>query len=202
MTSETRAYTTRQQQYLTMVGGAGHQSAVEIIGNLERELAAKDAELAAMRETMLRMGDAYEQSRAQVVRLHDCLYAISNYPEAYKELAIKAKEILASLPEQSARDANVLRAAPVLCSLLSLLALLLWPCWYLYKTSRQPKCRGPDLNPLNNLKPLIVHTEPQAKMFTRQDKESGIKRTWKVGDEYWQVYRGGGMTRIKAGEEK
>lgn len=53
------------------------------------------------------------------------------------------------------------------------------------------------MNPLANLKPLVVHTKPQAAMFTRQDKERGIKRTWKVGDKYWLVYHGLGMVRIK-----
>lgn len=56
------------------------------------------------------------------------------------------------------------------------------------------------MNPLANLKPLIVHTELQAKIFTRLDKGNGLKREWKVGDKYWQVYYGDGMVRIREGE--
>ena len=53
---------------------------------------------------------------------------------------------------------------------------------------------------LTDFKPLRVHTEPQAKMFERQDKESGKPRKWAVGNEYWMVYHEGGLTRVKAGD--
>ena len=46
--TSTDAYSPRQRQYIDSGGGAAHQSAVVIIGNLERELAAKEAELAGM----------------------------------------------------------------------------------------------------------------------------------------------------------
>lgn len=56
------------------------------------------------------------------------------------------------------------------------------------------------MNPLAGLRPLVVHTEPQAKMFMRLGKESGIKRTWKVVDGYFNIYHAGGLLKVKTQE--